>query len=255
MKKLVKVVYDIETSARMGLFFGQSYNASIAKVVQDSYVMGFSYKVVGVRGVKSVYIWDFPLYKREPRNDIMVVKAWVDLMGVADIIIGHNSEQFDTKVMMGHLIKHKLPPIALPVQVDTKKAIKRVARYDSNKLDDLGEVYKIGRKLRHEGIDLWWDCMIGVKESQQKMVRYCEQDVRLTERLYLHELPYMVTHPNMAVLTNQPDVCRSCGKNKGFVKNGFDYTKTGKYARFQCINCRSNNRSRKAEKDDKPQYV
>lgn len=252
-----KCVYDIETSPRVGLFFGNSWNASIAKTIADSYVMGFSYKDVGKRGVKSVYIWDFPLYKKEPTNDIEVVKVWRNLMLACQdgIIIGHNSDSFDNKLMMGRLIKHGMDPIALPNEVDTKKAIKRVARFDSNKLDDLGQMFEIGKKKDTGGIDLWWDCMNGDKKAQRKMVSYCEQDVKLTERLYLYELPYMSNHPNMAVLTSQPDMCRSCGVNKGFLGAGFKYTKTGKYRRWQCKNCRSYNQERTPQKIERPELV
>jgi hypothetical protein len=77
------ITLDIETSSRLGLFFGNTYKANIAKTVQEMYVFGFSWKPLGKK-VQSCYIWDFPLYKKDPTNDIEVVKKWVEVVSAAD---------------------------------------------------------------------------------------------------------------------------------------------------------------------------
>ena len=59
------ITLDIETAPRVGLFFGSTYQPNIAKVIAESYVFGFSWKPLGKR-VQSCYIWDFPLYKKDP---------------------------------------------------------------------------------------------------------------------------------------------------------------------------------------------
>ena len=248
------LTYDIETSAHIGLYFGASYDTNISKTIQHNYVLGFAYKWLGQKKTYSCYIWDFPLYKKEPRNDIEVIKKWRELMEQADIVIGHNSDQFDNKVMTGRMMVHKLPPVPLPQSVDTKKAIKRVARFDSNKLDDLGETFGIGRKIS-TNIDLWWGCMTGNQKSQKQMVKYNIQDVVLTEKLYLYELPYMTSHPNRANIENRPDACPRCGAQEGFWSQGWRLTKTGRYRRFQCIACGSYVSNRVQEKGDRPDYV
>jgi hypothetical protein len=61
------ITYDIETSTRVGLFFGQEYNAHIGKVIQQSYVFGFAWKPLGKK-VQSIWVWDFPLYKTDPQT-------------------------------------------------------------------------------------------------------------------------------------------------------------------------------------------
>lgn len=188
------ITLDIETSPRIGLFFGNTWNANIAKTIQESYVLGFSWKPLGKK-VQSCYVWDFKLYKKEPRNDIEVVKKWIEVVSDAQIVIGHNSRSFDDKVMMGRVIFHRLPPPIPFNTVDTKADLKKVSRNDSNKLDDLATNYGYGSKNDTGGIDLWWDCMNGDTKAQKKMVRYCEQDVALTEKLYLHERPY-IKHPH-----------------------------------------------------------
>lgn len=246
--------YDIENAFNIGTYFGPKYDVQIARIIQSTYVFGFAYKWQGQKRVKAVYIWDFPRYKKEPRNDIEVVKAWRQLMLEADIIIGHNSDQFDNKVMNGRLMVHGLPPVALPQTVDTKKAVKRVARFDSNKLDDLSELFGHGRKIRTDE-ELWWDCMQGVKKAQKKMIEYNKRDVELTEQLYLKLLPHMAGHPNRANIEGRPDACPKCGIEGFLMAQGIRYTKSGQYRRFQCKGCGSYVSNRKVEKIQAPNYV
>jgi len=67
------------------------------------------------------------------------------------------------------------------------------------------------------------------------MVRYCQNDVRLLERIYLKLRPYMLTHPNSGVYIDGR-VCPKCGsKNTQF--RGFAYTNTSKYRRLRCNDC------------------
>jgi hypothetical protein len=250
-----RIVWDIETAMNLGGYFGPTWDVNIAKVIQHGYVLGFAWKYVGKPRIYKCYIWDFPRYKKEPRNDIEVIKKWIELFSQPDILtIGQNSDSFDNKVMYGRLLIHGLPPLAMPPSADTKKMVKKIARFDSNKLDDLAESFGYGKKIKTD-IDLWWGCMRGDKKSQKLMEIYNKRDVEITEKVYLHLLPHSPNHPNMAVIIGLPDVCRGCGENTGFVKNGYDYTRTGKFRRWQCLACRSNNRSRTAEKVERPNYV
>lgn len=149
------------------------------------------------------------------------------------LIVGQNSDQFDNKVMYGRLLIHNLPPLALPQTADTKKMVKRIARFDSNKLDDLAEQFGYGKKIKTD-IELWWDSMLGVKKAQQQMVKYNKRDVDITEKVYLHLLPHAQGHPNMANIAGRPDVCPKCGASEGFLVGGTRLTKTGRYRKWQC---------------------
>lgn len=247
------VIYDIETSANVGLYFGRSYDTNIAKIVQHGFVLGFAWKEPG-KQTQSCYIWDFPRYKKEPRNDIEVVKRWRDVVTSAEILCGHNSDAFDNKVMMGRLLVHNLPPVPLPQTADTLKMIRRIAKFDSNKLDDLGEHLGLGRKLQTD-IDLWWRSMMGEPKAQKRMVSYNKRDVELTEKLYFRLLPHAATHPNVANITNRPTACPRCGAEGFLWSQGIRYTKTGQYRRWQCKACGSYVSSRKGEKGKNPDYI
>lgn len=259
-KQLSRVlVYDIESSPALGLFFGKPYDVNIAKIVQHEYIFGFAYKWLDENKVHTCYIWDFPLYKSDPKNSIEVIKKWAELVMEADILVGHNSDSFDYKQMFGRLPQYNLPPVPKPQMVDTKKAAKQIGYYPSNKLDDLGERFGIGRKLEHKGythaIDLWWDCMNDEPKAKKHMVAYNKIDVVRTEALYLKFLPYMTNHPNRANLAERPDVCPKCESDGPFQSSGWRFTKTGKYRRFQCMNCASYLSTRTQVKGKGPTYV
>jgi DNA-directed RNA polymerase subunit RPC12/RpoP len=260
------LIYDIETAPAIGLFFGKPWDVNIAKIVQHEYVFGFAYKWLAEEKIYTSYIWDFPKYGRDTKsltgwtnNSKDVVKAWAKLVNEADILVGHNSDQFDYKQMFGRLPLYNLPPVTKPQMVDTKKAAKQIGYYPSNKLDDLGGMLGTGRKLPHSGypnaIELWWDCMNNRLKAKKHMVAYNIIDVDRTEALYLKFRPYLTNHPNMALIADQPDVCTTCGQNYGFTSAGFKYTTTTKYRYWLCKNCRHKNRGRKSEPTRKPDYV
>lgn len=246
--------YDIETAMNLGGYFGPAYEVNVAKVVQRGFVLGFAYKWLHKPKIYKCYIWDFPRYKKEPRNDVEVIKKWAELMKDTDTVVGQNSDQFDNKVMYGRLIVHNLPPLPMPQSADTKKIAKRIARYDSNKLDDLAESFGYGKKIKTD-IDLWWDCMSGVKKAQKQMETYNKRDVEITEKVYLRLLPHAAAYPNRASIEGRPDACPRCGGGPLHVK-GMQISRVAKYNRWQCQECGGYCRSRVAEKTkDKVRFV
>lgn len=249
------VFYDIETAFNIGGYFGRTYDTNIAKVIHQGYVLGFAYKFENEKKIHSCYIWDFPRYKKEPRNDIEVVKKWRELMMSTGIVGGHNSDKFDNKVMMGRVLVHRLGAFPMPQTVDTLKMARKIGKFDSNKLDDLGETLGLGRKL-HTDVNLWWDCMQGLPKAQKRMVSYNKQDVVLTEKLYRELMPYCETgHPNRANIEGRPAACPKCAKEGFLWAQGTRYTKTGQYRRWQCTACGSYVSSRQQEKTIRPEFV
>lgn len=248
------LIYDIENAMNLGGYFGRKYDVNISKVIQTTYVFGFAYKWVGEKGVKSCYIWDYDLYDTEPRNDSLVIEEWCRLVEEADIIVGHNVDAFDTKVMTGRMLVHHLPPLSMPQSVDTWKQVRRIARFDSNKLDDVCTMLGFGKKLPTDA-NLWWDCMIGDEKAQKQMVKYNKQDVVLTEKLYQYLAPYDRSHPNVATILGRPELCPRCGESGQLTAQGVRHTKVGTYRQWKCNSCLSWSRSRLAEKVDRPTRV
>lgn len=274
MGKSRTLVYDIETCFAIGVYFGRTYDVNIAKTILPEHLFGFAWQWLGEKKIRTCYIWDFPEFNKplkfkggnlesvleqlKERQDLgskLVAEKWSELVLNSDILVGHNSDQFDYRQMHGRIVEYGLPPIPKPQQVDTKKIAKRLGYYDSNSLDNLSKRFGHGGKLSHEGIEMWWKCMNGDTKAQKHMVKYNKVDVKKTTDLYLKFRPYDDRHPNIANIEGRPDACPKCGVEGLLWAQGVRYTKTGQYRRWQCKACGSYVSERKQEKTDRPQYV
>lgn len=248
------LVFDIETMWNVGAYFGKRWDVNITKVLQPGYVLGFAWKWVGEKKVHSNYLWDHPLYEMEPQNDIQVVKRWQELVSEADLVVGHNSQAFDMKVMNARALVHNLPPTPPVQQFDTWRAAKRIAKFDSTKLDDLGAYLGYGRKIQTDS-NLWYGCMIGDEKAMRAMRRYNVRDVALTEKVYLHLAPHDAAHPNLALLDDRPDACPRCGVSGQLTAQGVRKLKVGTYRQWRCNSCLGWSRSRLGEREGRPERV
>lgn len=168
-----------------------------------------------------------------------MVKGLHKLYTEADVVVGYNSISFDTKVVNREFLMQGLPPPPPYWQVDLLRAMRQNFRFASNKLDFVAQQLDLGAKTAHLGHALWTLCEAGDPDAWALMKKYNIQDVLLTEKLYQRVLPRIKNHPNYGSF-NEPDArcCPSCG---GFrlQRRGYRRTVANKYARFQCVDCRS----------------
>lgn len=247
------LIYDIETAPIVGTMWGK-YEQNLIWSIQDWYILCFSYRWLGEKRTHSVGLPDFKLFKKDPSNDLEVVRELHRLFNEANVVVAHNGNAFDQKKSQARMILHGFDPPSPYQQVDTKLMAKRSFNFTSNKLDDLGEYFGIGKKYKTDA-DLWRKCMSGDMKAWKYMRKYCDRDVEMLEKIYLKMRPWDQQHPNMANIAGRPQDCRLGCKNPGFVSAGWKYTKTGRYRRWQCKNCRTYNADRTTEKYDKPNYV
>ena len=114
----------------------------------------------------------------------------------------------------------------------------------------VGPALGLGAKVRHEGWDLWKDCMNGVPEAWAIMEKYNKQDVILLEKLYNKLQPWIDQHPNRNMYTDRP-VCPNCGAN-ALQSRGVYKTTTQEYIRYHCTGCGKWSRARKATRTERP---
>lgn len=229
------LIFDIETAPNLGYYFELYKEGNILKNESHWYMLSYSAKWLNDKKVTTKTLPMYSPWKKNKSDDSALVKSLWQLFNEADILVAHNGNQFDIKKMNALFIKHGLNPPSPYKSIDTKLEAKRYFRFDSNKLDDLGHYLKIGRKLKHEGIDLWFDCMAGKKAAWQKMAEYNKQDVLLLERVYLKLLPWMNTHPNRNAYRDVNN-CPKCGSNK-IKKEGHQYTQSSRVQMYSCNNC------------------
>lgn len=234
-KKLRVLFYDIETFANQAFVWGK-YEQNVIEYDKEWFMLSFAYKWMGDKETSVVSLPDFKLYKRDKEDDKQLVKALWKLFNEADIVIAHNGNSFDQKKTNARFIYHGFPPPEPYKQIDTKLVAKRYFNFNSNKLDDLGNYFGLGRKISTGGFDLWLGCWKGNKKAWKKMCDYNKQDVVLLEKVYHKMLPFMNNHPNLSLMGDKKEGCPNCG-SWNITKRGFGYTRTSKYQKWQCKDC------------------
>ena len=231
---------DIENLADL-VWTWQRYEANAIKVFRHGHLLSCAWKWLGKK-THVVGIDDYKRYKPRSDNDLPLVKEIWKLLDKAEVVVGHNAKSFDVKKITARFIYHNFPPPSPYRIVDTKIEVKKVARFESNKLDDLGEQLGLGRKLDHEGWALWEGCYNGNKKSWAKMKAYNKQDVDLLERLYLRLRPFMKNHPNLDNYVDNFHTCPKC-ESRLLIRRGYQFNQTTKYARIFCKSCKGWSRS------------
>lgn len=231
------LLYDIETTPRK-VYVWDHYEQNVLKVVEESYILCFSYKWLDEDEIHFVSIRDFPRYKTDKKNDKDLVKKLREVLDEASIVIGHNSKRFDNKWFRKECIKHKLGPPSPWHDIDTLTEARKYFKFHSNKLDDLLEFLGHKGKVKHYGMNLWFDCMKGDDKAWELMEEYALRDVEGLELIYRDMRPYMTTHPNLNQYEENKDYrCPMC-KSYNVQKRGYTMKgKRSKAQRFQCQDC------------------
>ena len=227
------IIWDIETSSMLVKSWGLwNQNINYHDIVQDWNIYCISWKVLGKKRVKTFSV-DLNVSQFD---DYDLCKKMREVLVKADAIVHHNGNAFDLKKYNARLIKHKLDPLP-PIQtIDTLKEARKIAKFSSNKLDYIGQYLGCGEKIETAGQNLWKGVYNGDPRSLKLMIKYCEQDVRLLENVYLKLRGYMKSHPNLSFYDDKIS-CPTCNsKNK--MKEGTRRTASGILKqRYKCKDC------------------
>lgn len=239
------LLFDIETSHNVVAVFQlkQDY-IQPSNILQERYIISIAWKWLGDKKVQSVSVLDNPeLFQQDPHNDLYVLKVFHDILSEADIIVGHNSDKFDIKFVETRMLINGLPPLPPINKIDTLKVARKRFLFNSNKLDYLGHVLGVGRKIKTDN-SLWLKILKGDPEAITYMVKYNKQDVELLERVFNKLKPYI---PNLISREMFGKAgCPRCGSLKT-QSRGVHRTLTKTYQRFQCLGCGGWFRQLKAE--------
>lgn len=233
------LVFDIETFPHIGFTWGK-YEQNVIRFKQETCIASFVAKWLD-GPIISKGLPDYAGYRPGSYDDKKLVKDLWSLLDEADIVVAHNGMDFDVKVCRARFLFHGLRPPSPFRVVDTKRVAKRVARFSSNKLDDLASHLGLGSKIKTD-FDLWLGCINGDKSSWDKMLKYNRHDVILLEKLYKTLLPWANTHPNLTLFGDVD--CPKCG-SKHVVCRGTTTLTSGQYQRYQCQECGGWSRSTK----------
>lgn len=228
------LLFDIESTFRVGSFWGQAWETSINEVIEQTQVLSYSAKWLGGRHVTKGWP-DYPGYKPKIREDTKIVQDIHKLFNEADFVVAHNGRRFDFKVVNSRFAFHGLKPPQPYKTVDTLVEAKKHFDLPSYKLDFICDYFGIGRKLPHQGFPMWKGCIAGNKKDWATMLRYNKHDILLLEGVYKLLLPYMATHPNYNLFAGTLDRCPNCGGN--IQRRGFRVSRVSRFQRFECQGC------------------
>lgn len=229
------LVFDIETSLSKGYFFDLWKEGNIVEIESSWYMLSFAWKWLGEKKVHVLTLPDFPGYAKNKSCDKALATALHRLLDEADIVVGHNLDRFDVRKANARFIANGLKPPTPYKTVDTLKIARKYFKFDSNRLDDLGQYLGVGRKKPNTGKTLWLGCMAGDMRCWGQMAAYNRQDVLLDERVYNRLKAWHTSHPSLNNFT-RADACPVCQSAK-LRRDGFAYLSTGKRQRAECVAC------------------
>lgn len=238
-------VYDIETSPHIVYSWGlYKQNISPNMIIENSRLLSVGYKWIGE---DKLHYYDC---RGNPHDDTNVVQRIWELFDNADILVGQNIQQFDTRKANARMIELGMSPPSPYKQIDTKVEAKKVAMFTSNKLEWLAEHLSDQPKDSHSefpGFELWSECLKGNPRAWDVMEKYNKQDVSSTEEVYLKLRPWMTNHPNINAYDDSAAIrCPKCGSHN-VQRRGSYFTQSGQYTRYHCQSCFSWSRTRYTE--------
>jgi DNA polymerase elongation subunit (family B) len=221
--------YDIETAPNTAYVWGK-YEQNVLSYVKERELLSFAYKWQGSSEV-------ICLTREGKSSDRSLVKKLHALLSKADVVVAHNGDEFDAKIAKARMIYHDLAPLRSLCSVDTKKAAKSYFKFNGNGLNDLGQFLKLGKKMTHQGFDLWLGCMANDPKAWKTMVRYNKQDVILLEKVYNRLLPWIENQPSVSILLRgDRSACPSCNSLK-VKKEGIKVLHSSYRQRMACKAC------------------
>lgn len=227
---------DIETAPNLGYTWGK-WEQNVIAFETMWYMLSFAWKWLGEDKITCIGLCDYNTYKPGSTDDKKLLKDLWKVFDEADVIVAHNGDAFDIKKSNARFIIHDLKPPSMYKTVDTLKLAKKHFKFESNKLDDLGEYLEVGKKLPNAGFSTWKGCMAGNPDAWELMKEYNIQDVRLLEQVYLKLRPWATTHPDLNIYSHAKN-CPTCQSSK-VQRRGLAYAKTVVRQRWHCQSCGS----------------
>lgn len=212
---------------------GNSLKASINST------LCIGYKELNSKTTKCIKAWDYPSWNESVNDDKELLKDFSKVLKDCAAIITHNGKKFDWKFLQTRMVINGLDPLPTDiVHVDTRELSKRYLYSISNRLNDVAEITKATKKLENGGWELWEKVWRKDPKSLKLMERYCKQDVKTLEEVYLKLRPFVKNLPNANLFNLEKTACPTCG-SLNVMKNGTRMQKNGFTQRYICSDCGS----------------
>lgn len=173
-----RLFFDLEVSANIVFSWRIGHNIDLSpdNIIQERAIICACYKWEGEDKVYSL--------KWNRGDDKELLEKFSKVIDSADEVITQNGDAFDIKWLRTRCIYHGIPVSPKFNSIDTLKMARSGFKFNSNKLDYMGQYLSLGKKIKTE-YNLWKEIMLNNNnDSMRKMVDYCKQDVNLLESVY-----------------------------------------------------------------------
>ena len=220
---------DIESKPMQVYAWGLwDQNVSIGQIIDHGGMICFAAKWLGDKEV--LFYSEY-----EHGYEGMLRSAW-DLLSEADVVITYNGDRYDVKKLNQAFMLAGMTPPKPFKSIDLIKTNKNRFDLPSRKLDYLVQQSGVGAKVKHQGFDLWIDCMAGDPAAWKLMEKYNRGDVTITEKAFLRVLPWLTNSPHQGMFTGDGHSCPYCGHTK-LRRDGLTHTLVQSYQLYECLNC------------------
>lgn len=243
-------VMDVECLPGKG-YFWELFDTTIHKdqVITDTCLLSWAAKLLNSPDTYSDILTSEEALKRDAKR--ITLSAWEFLNGV-DIVIGHNWNGFDGKVLNTNFLMYASPVYYR--SIDTYQVAKSNFRFSSNSMEFINNKLGIRNKISNDGFPLWKECDNGNSEALATMLEYNIGDIFATEQLYYKVRPFIKNHPALSLYSFIDKTrCPTCLSEDLVDQSKFVFTNSSKYLSYKCNNCGAIHRDRASltEKDER----
>lgn len=228
-----RLFFDIETSPNIGFFFeaGFKKNISTDSIIKERAIICICYKWEDEKEV-SYLKWD------SKQSDKAILEKFIAVANTANELVGHNGDRFDLAWIRTRCLFHRIEMFPMYVTIDTLKISRSKFKFNSNRLDYISSFLGMGKKIKTE-FSLWSDIVLRKdKVAMEKMIKYCQMDVILLEKVYKQLAPYVPHKSHYGVTFGQHrGSCPECGSDE-LVISKYRTTAMGtRKVQFKCKTC------------------
>ena len=205
-----RLYFDIETSPNIGLFWEAGYKKNIdySNIIKERAIICICYKWEDDKTVHFLH-WD------SKQCDKALLTKFIEVANMAHELVGHNGDKFDLSWIRTRCLFHRIDMFPKYTTIDTLKIVRSKFKLNSNKLDYIAQFLGMGKKIKTE-FGMWKDILLRKdKIAMSKMIKYCQKDVVLLEKVHkelsIHIEPK--THFGVLFGTDRGS-CPECGSDE-----------------------------------------
>jgi DNA polymerase elongation subunit (family B) len=228
-----RLFFDIESSPNIGLFWEAGWKKSIGyeNIIKERAIICICYKWEEEKEVYHLQ-WD------SKQSDKRMLEDFVKVANEAHELVGHNGDKFDLAWIRTRCLFHGIQMFPNYVTVDTLKISRSKFKFNSNKLDYIGKFLGIGKKIKTD-FNLWKDILLNKdKVAMAKMIKYCQMDVVLLEKVYKKLSNHIAAKTHFGVIFGQDrGSCPECGSDDIIIAHRRTTVTGIKKIQYKCRTC------------------